>query len=204
MHIVEPSFEIINPILEVPEDGVRLLKLIELAGRTCYKSEDRITNESCLVFVRSIIRRGHESVLEHANITARVVCDRGVGNELTRHRIIAVSQESTRFCRYDNEVAFIRPPIVHPDGLYLWENACLVAEGAYLNMLESGETPEIARSVLPLCLKTEIVITANLREWRHIFRVRVCNKAAHPQMRYVLGLGLAQMKSVIPIIFDDL
>ncbi len=203
MRIVEPSFEIINPILKVPEDGVRLLKLIELAGRTCYKSESRITEESCLPFIRSIIKRGHESVLEHASVTARVVCDRGVGNELTRHRLIAVSQESSRYCRYNNEVAFIRPPMQYPSSCH-WESACLVAEGAYLSLLELGEPPEIARSVLPLCLKTEIVITANLREWRHIFRVRVCNKAAHPQIRYVLGLGLAQMKLLIPVVFDDL
>ena len=180
--------------------------LCKFAGQLCYLSfgVSRTDNKNAKQYFKNILESGHGSVLEHANITARVVCDRGVGNELVRHRLASYSQESTRYVNYGKgEIAFIQPPL-QSMSVYHWRAACQVAEGAYLSLLANGETPEIARSVLPLCLKTEIVITANLREWRHIFRVRVCNKAAHPQIRYVLGLGLAQMKLVIPIVFDDL
>jgi len=209
MRIVEPSFEIIAPELRHREDGLRLLQVIELAGRTCYKSEGRATPTSAPDFVRRLMARGHLSVIEHAVVTARVICDRAVANELVRHRLASYAQESTRYCNYSRqafggEIAVIRPPLRSATALAQWEAACKAAEAAYLALIAAGEPPEMARAVLPLCLKTEVVVTANLREWRHIFQMRVANPAAHPQIRHVLGLGLAQFKAVIPVIFDDL
>jgi thymidylate synthase (FAD) len=205
--IVEPGFEILSPVNEAGElDADKMLSLIERAGRTCYKSEERIKPGTAERFVRMVIDRGHESVLEHASISVLFVIDRGVSHELVRHRLCAFSQESTRYCNYGKtDVSFVRPYFFDaPERareLELWATAMGQAEAAYLLLLEAGAKPEEARSVLPNSLKTEIVVTANLREWRHILKLRASPKA-HPQMQQVMrGLGAA-LALALPCVFE--
>lgn len=205
MEIIPASYEILTPL-----DGPEILRTIERAGRVCYKSEDKIADGSAERFVRSIIERGHESVLEHVSLSVRFIVDRGVSHELVRHRVASFSQESTRYCNYSKdgfggEITAIRPCFLE-EGSYTWtqwKSACLYAEGRYFQMLDCGCTPQEARSVLPNSLKTEVVMTANLREWRHILRLRT-DKAAHPSMREVMCPLLAELKERVPVIFDDI
>lgn len=206
MKIINASYRIETPTYS----GEKLLKSIEQAGRTCYKSEDRITDESAEAFVRMLIERGHESVLEHASITVRFVCDRGVSHEIVRHRIASFSQESTRYCNYSNdrfrnEITFIKPCFLEDGtgGYKLWKQAMFVAEKEYFDLLNWGFTPQEARSVLPNSTKTEIIMTANLREWRHFLKLRTA-KAAHPQMRELTVPLLKELQEWIPVVFDDI
>jgi thymidylate synthase (FAD) len=200
------------------EDGMEALRCIERAGRTCYLSEETnhygypgYTEEKTRKFVKMLIERGHESVLEHARATVRIICDRGVTHELVRHRLASYSQESTRYCNYSgdkfgNEVKFIdlRHFLANPEARKLWETAMQQAETNYLELInQHGVPPQFARAVLPNSLKTEIVTTANLREWRHIFRLRTA-KAAHPQMREVMQPLLEDFQKIFPVIFDDI
>lgn len=202
MRIVDPSFEILDM-----KDGSELIKFIERIGRTCYKSEDKITFDSAVGFVQRLIKNGHHSVLEHAHATVRIVCDRGVTHELVRHRLASFSQESTRYVRYgdERELTFIRPFWLEiTDVEYqLWEYGMKECEYAYNKLLKQGQTPQQARSVLPNSLKTEIVVTANMREWRHIFKLR-CDKAAHPQMRQIMIPILKEFDARCPVLFDDI
>ena len=205
MKIINASYHI-----ETPIDGAEILKRIEKAGRTCYKSEDRITDESAESFVRKLIERGHESVLEHASITVRFVCDRGVSHEIVRHRIASFSQESTRYCNYSNdrfgyEITFIKPCFLKEGTVayVLWSTAMHLANIMYSDMLSEGCTPQEARSVLPNSTKTEVVMTANLREWRHFLKLRTA-KAAHPQMRELTVPLLHELQERIPVVFDDI
>ena len=205
MKIINASYHI-----ETPIDGAEMLKRIEKAGRTCYKSEDRITEESAENFVRMLIERGHESVLEHESITVRFICDRGVSHEIVRHRLASYSQESTRYCNYGNdrfgsELTFIKPCFFkEKGGAYCsWYNSIDFAECAYFDMLDDGCTPQEARSVLPSSIKTEVVMTANLREWRHFLKLRTA-KAAHPQMRELTVPLLHELQERIPVVFDDI
>jgi thymidylate synthase (FAD) len=180
------------------------LETIEAAGRTCYKSEDAITHETAPVFVEKILSRGHESVIEHVSASVRFITNRGVTHELVRHRLAAYSQESTRYVRYDGDMEFIRPVWEDGPGVeHLWMTSMLNAETTYQKLLLMGWPPQQAREVLPNSLKTEIVMTANLREWRHVFRLRAA-KAAHPQMRALMIDCLAGFKKEIPVIFDDI
>ena len=215
MLLVKPSAE----ILSVTPNA---LELIEQAGRVCYKSEEKISDNSAPAFVAMILKRGHDSVLEHASATVRFICDRGVSHEIVRHRIASYSQESTRYCDYEGgHVAFVIPPWVDVEpGEYTfdqcldhsnddehatarWFEAMQEAERAYQRTRVLGWRPEQARSVLPNSLKTEIVMTANLREWRHFFKLRTA-PAAHPQMREVAIPLLAAMQQRVPVVFDDL
>ena len=205
--------KIINPSVQLEDeiDGQRIMKKIERIGRTCYKSEGNITEDSAERFVKSIIARGHESVLEHVSISVRVICDRGVTHEIVRHRIASYSQESTRYNnyskdKYGNELTFIKPCFWNDETNvnYLnWENVLKNIECAYFSMLKCGATPQEARSILPNSLKTELVMTTNLREWRHFFKLR-CDKAAHPQTREIANMILKEFKEKIPVIFDDI
>ena len=206
MQIIEPSYEILNP---TPFDGAEILRRIELIGRVCYKSEDRITDESAPKFVKAVIARGHESVIEHVSITVRFIVDRGVSHELVRHRLCSFSQESTRYCNYgkSGELTFIKPlwwgnsgPWLSETEWYAWKAACFAAEEAYLDLLRIGAKPEQARSVLPNSTKTEVVMTANLREWRHIFRLRTA-PTAHPQMRQVMCPLRDELAARLPEVF---
>lgn len=206
MKIIDPSFKFLRG--KVP-DGAEILARIAEAGRVCYQSEPTTDDAT---FVRNIIKRGHESVLEHAIISVRVICDRGVSHELVRHRIASYSQESTRYCNYGKDkfggvLTFVRPPWVDlndPGGdSYTWWSAMSEAEDSYLSLLGLGWTPEQARTVLPNSLKTEIVMTMNLREWRHFFRLR-CAPDAHPQMRQISNMLLKGFRECIPVVFDDI
>lgn len=205
MKILPPSHE----ILYMP-DGDDILKNIEIAGRTCYKSEDKITTDSAAKFVRMILKSGHHSVIEHASITVRFICDRGVTHELVRHRLAAYSQESTRYANYSkdkfgSEISVIKPCFWDEDSeeYKAWGAAMEAAEKAYLRLIDMGARPEQARSVLPNSLKTEIVMTANIREWRHVFSLR-CAKSAHPQIRELLTPLLLELGEKLPVLFGDM
>lgn len=220
MKIIEPYIELEDKI-----DGQTILKKIERTGRVCYKSENRITKDNAERFVKSILDRGHESVLEHVSISVRVICDRGVTHEIVRHRVSSYSQESIRYCNYsndkfDNELTFIKPcwfkystsDIMQEEDFYDsemnesdkdWLHHMKRCENIYFDMLKHGATPEQARSILPNSLKTEIVMTMNLREWRHFLKLRCSNKA-HPQTREIANMILEAFKKEIPIVFNDI
>lgn len=205
MRIIEPYFEFMEQI-----KGDEILKRIEKIGRVCYKSEDNITEDSANKFVANIIKRGHESVIEHEKVSVKIICDRGVTHEIVRHRIASYSQESTRYCNYNNEKFGKELTIIKPffwtEGSVeynLWLKTIQVIEKAYNRLIELGVEPQQARSILPNSLKTEIVVTMNLREWRHFFRLRVA-KNAHPQMREISCALLDEFKKKIPVIFDDI
>jgi thymidylate synthase (FAD) len=205
MKIISASHEIL-----FIQDSASILRYIEVAGRTCYKSEDKITQESSKGFVKGIIKSGHHSVIEHISITVRFICDRGISHELVRHRLAAFSQESTRYANYSkdkfgNEITVIKP-VFWPeasDAYGNWLAAMKNAEDAYLNLLKTGAKAEEARSVLPNSLKTEVVMTCNLRQWRHVLNLR-CSKAAHPQIREIMLPLLKELHEKIPVVFDDL
>ena len=205
MKIIKAGFHVLSQV-----NGTEILKSIEEAGRVCYKSEDKITDGSAEKFVANIIKRGHEAVLEHEKITVKFIVDRGVSHEIVRHRLAAYCQESTRYCNYakgkfGEEITVIEPCFMKEGypGYQCWVEACEFAEQKYLEMLEDGRTPQEARSVLPNSLKTEVVMTANLREWRHFFKLRT-SPAAHPQMREVAIPLLKEFQRLIPVVFDDI
>lgn len=212
MKIITANYEILTPINK--ED---ILKSIEIAGRICYKSTNLITNDSASKFVKMLISRDHLAMIEHQSITVKFICDRGVSHEIVRHRIASYAQESTRYCNYSKdkfgkELTFIdlvtgfHYDLTNPTDIAKWEvwtkvmNEC---EQGYLRMLELGAKPEEARSVLPNSLKTEIVITMNLREWRHFFKLRTA-KVAHPQIREIAIPLLNNLKVILPEIFEDI
>lgn len=214
MILVKPSFEILTDL-----DGMRMVRNIERAGRVCYKSEDKITDESAEKFVRGIIKSGHHSVIEHESLSVKFICDRGVTHEMVRHRLAAYSQESTRYCNYGkdkfkNQVTYIIPIWSNiPEGVYsvrydcetkaeqIWFDAMLKLEQDYLSLIEEGWIPQQARSILPNSLKTEIVMTCNVREWRHVFNLRT-SMAAHPQIIEVMKPLQEKLRNIIPVIFD--
>jgi thymidylate synthase (FAD) len=205
VRVIPPSF---HP--ERLPSGEEVLALIERAGRTCYKSEDKIASGTAETFVGRILASGHESVIEHSSATVRIICDRGVTHELVRHRLASFSQESTRYAnyardRFGREITVIRPFFWQDDPAKyaIWEKAMVACEAAYLALMDAGAKAQEARSVLPNSLKTEIVMTANLREWRHVFSLR-CDPASHPQMREVMLPLLAAFAARIPVLFDDL
>jgi thymidylate synthase, flavin-dependent len=206
---IKPYFTIESEV-----NGKEILKLIERVGRTCYKSEDKITDTSAEKFVANILKNGHEAVIEHYNITVRVVCDRGVTHEIVRHRVASYAQESTRYCNYSkdkfsNQITFIEPCYWDEsteDGskkLALWRETMEYIEKKYMEMVEMGATAQEARSILPNSLKTELVMTMNLREWRHFFKLRAA-PSAHPQMREIALMMLKKFKELIPVVFDDI
>lgn len=205
MKFVNAGYEIITPI-----DCETILKRIEQCGRVCYKSEDLITNESAKKFCENIIKRGHEAVLEHCSFTVKFIVDRGVSHEIVRHRIASYCQESTRYCNYSkdkfgNEITVIKPCFWDKsDSRYhSWMLAMDNAERIYFNLIEQGATPQEARSVLPNSLKTEVVMTANIREWRNFFKLRT-SPSAHPQIREVAIPLLKELQTKIPVLFDDI
>lgn len=216
MKIVEPSVELLGlsmPVLYAPETEKLHVssyipeKLIERAGRVCYKSEDKIDIESYKPFVEKVCNQlHHESVMEHSLATFLVICDRGISHEIVRHRIGSYSQESTRYCNYGKEkfgreISVIQPPGLEGRALDCWKHSCLVAEENYFDLLDEGHSPQIARSVLPTCLKTEIVISYNFREWKHFLKMRT-SEAAHPQIRSLATNIHSLLKKVAPTIFE--
>ena len=263
MKIIEQSHKIMEAI-----NGKVILNKIEAAGRTCYKSEDRIGLIDCpkckcvppgfdksnckwskwhhaqpfndtpqvnssLKFADTLLHQyQHESVIEHDNITVKFITDRGISHELVRHRICSFSQESSRYCNYSkdkfgNEISIIRPvwitnaqiaavrkedenstssypfPEDYDPKVWIWLECMKRIECDYFDLIAQGWKPEEARSVLPNSLKTEIVMTANIREWRHVFKTR-CSKKAHPQIRELMRPLLKDFQDRIPVLFDDL
>ena len=178
--------------------------VIELSGRICYKSESRITSDSAAKFIRMLLDRGHESVIEHASATLHIITDRGVSHELVRHRIASYSQESTRYCNYGkaNEITVIEPPGLDAHRRSEWYGVCEECEAVYMLLVDCQVPPQIARSVLPTCLKTELVATCNFREWRHFLRLRTA-KAAHPQMRELAWMIAGELVRIAPTVFSD-
>ena len=188
-----------------------LMELIESAGRVCYKSEDRICEGSADKLIASMMSKHHMSVIEHVSITVRIICDRGISHELVRHRMASFSQESTRYCNYDknkfgNEITVIDIlggfPNMTDRSYTAWIQGCESAEREYFNMLRGGSTAQEARSVLPNSLKTELVVSANAREWRHIFELR-CASSAHPQIREIMIPLKAEFAKLWPVLFAD-
>lgn len=212
MIIQKPKVELLST-----EPYGDMLRRIERIGRVCYKSEDRIEEGSAEKFIRGIIRRGHESVIEHGSITVKFICDRGVTHEIVRHRIASYSQESTRYCNYVKEkfgrqitcidlATGFRYDLNNESDRKkydVWQQAMENAERSYFQMIELGATPQEARSVLPNSLKTELVTTMDLREWRHFFRLRA-DTAAHPQCREVACMLLDRFAREYPVFFEDL
>lgn len=178
MKIIKPGFEFITPI-----DGSVILKRLEECGRVCYKSEGKITDDSAPKFVAGIIKRGHEAVLEHCSFTVKFICDRGVSHEIT---VIEPCYLNKDTFAYDE-----------------WKEACRRAETAYFNLLNWGLSPQEARAVLPNSLKTEVVMTANIREWRHFLRLRT-STGAHPQIREIATPLLRELQQIVPVCFDDI
>lgn len=215
MKIIEQSYE----ILSIPQN---LLPTLELAGRTCYKSEDKITADSAEKFVAMLVKRGHHAMIEFGSIIVKFVTNRGVTHELVRHRLCSFAQESTRYVNYGgHDIAFIRPvwctesvcgdytgesesiPPVFDEATYAWCYAMQASERWYNELLADGWRPEQAREVLPNSLKTEIVVQANIREWRHIFNLRT-SASAHPQMQALMKPLLDELRGKLPVVFDYL
>ncbi len=209
MRIIEPYY-----IIEEEIDAKKIMTTIEKAGRTCYKSEHNISDGSAEKFITNILRSGHESVIEHEKLTVRFICDRGVTHELVRHRIASYSQESTRYCNYcndkfGNELTFIKPCFWDEsteDGkakMEVWKESLANIEKQYFKLIELGAKPEEARDILPNSLKTEIVVTMNMRSWRHFFKLRTAERA-HPQIRQISIMLLEELKEKLPVLFGDL
>ncbi len=202
MRIIKPSAVIVSPL----DSEFAVLGRLEVAGRTAYKSEDQITLGSAAAFIRKIIKLGHESVLEHESISVRFICDRGVTHELVRHRLASYTQESTRYVNYNNRGMEVIEPCFWEESNYkyaIWRTHMVDCEQRYNGLIRLGASPQEARSVLPNSLKTEIVATMNLREWRHVLRLRTAPNA-HPQMREVMQPLLLEFKARLPVIFEDI
>ena len=218
MNIIKPE------IMLKPIDGISIMKNIEYACRTCYRSEDKITEDSYKNLIKNCINRGHESVLEHEKVTVKLLCDVGVYKDLTRHRIASFSIESTRYCNYskdkfNNELNFIEPVFytdswtkcnsegssfsVSEQKSSIWYDCMMSIEEAYLNMSKLGCTPDEMRMILPHSTAAEVVMTANIREWRHIFSLR-CTKQAHPAVQQIMIPLLLEFKNAMPDLFDDI
>lgn len=205
MKVIKPSFEILTPI-----DKEYIYKQIERIARTCYKSEDKITDESAPKMVKALIKRQHMAMLEHYSVSVKFICDRGVSHEIVRHRVSSYAQESTRYCnyssgKYGNEITVIEP-FFFKEGTpeyTAWYMSCLAAEDAYNSLIKMGRSPQEARSVLPNSLKTELVMTMNLREWAHFFNLRAIGTtgAPHPQMKEIALPLLKVFAEALPEVF---
>lgn len=239
MNIIRASYQIMKPDLDAPDAAMKVYRDIEESGRVCYQSEAAMTEESGEKFVRTMVRNGHDAMLEHATMKVRFTVDRGVSHELVRHRLCSFAQESTRYCNYSknkfgNEITVIEPCFFRsiPENIrkdlqkmmpgeivtstscrtdicmrYVkWINTCLYAEKSYFELLELGATPQEARAVLPNSLKTTIDVTANMREWRSIFKLRAAGEhgTPHPQMLEVMVPLLNECKLKLPALFDDI
>lgn len=214
MLMIKAKTEILT---NISEGGIEELKLIELIGRTCYKSEDKIAEDGSTAkkFAKQLINSGHEAMLEHSLLTVKFTVDRGITHELVRHRLFSFAQESTRYCNYSkdkfgNQITFILPCYLNDpkqfEKLYEWKKACIEAEEAYFKMLNEGCTPQEARAVLPNSTKSDIIVSGNYRQWRHFFNLRAAEVTGkvHPQMKEVTIPLLEEVHNRIPIVFDDI
>lgn len=207
MKIIEQSYEILTDL----SNSIQLLKNIEIAGRTCYKSESKITGDSCKQFCQMLIRNGHTAMLEHSSISVRFTVNRAIANEIARHRHCAFAQVSTRYCnfskgKFGNEIQVIKPYELddeESEQFERWYDSCQYAEDSYMYLVNNGVKAENARDVLPLCLATELVVTANIREWISIFNLRTTT-FAHPQIRELMRNLLKEFQEKIPLLFDGI
>lgn len=210
MKIINPSYEILT---EISPGGIKELQLIERVGRTCYKSEDRITpdGESAKKFVKMLINRHHEAMIEHGpSLTVKFTVDRGITHEIVRHRMASFAQESTRYCNYSQgkfggEITVVKPFYLDASklGYEVWVDDMKKAEASYMRLLSAGMSAQEARAVLPTSLKADLNMTANYREWRHFLRLRTAPDA-HPQIREVTIPLLKELQQRIPVVFDDI
>lgn len=209
MKIINPSYTILRPCALDAVARKDALHAIADAARTCYKS----TGTDDATLVAQLVRSGHEAMLEHYSISVRFVVDRGVSHEIVRHRLASYAQESTRYCNYGNtkfgnDITFVQPEVFEEGSARyeIWRDACEAAEWAYFALRKDGATPELARDVLPMSLKTELVMTANLREWRHFLALRAVGTTGkpHPQIRQVALPLLHELAEWIPEVFSDL
>lgn len=205
MKVIDQSVEFIDE-----PDWNLLLKHLETCGRICYKSEQKIVANSANGFIKKIINLGHESVLEHAGFTVKFTCDRGISHQIVRHRLASYSQESTRYCNYINkefgsEICVIKPFFFDEksENYKIWYEACLQSEKKYFALIKNGAKPEEARSVLPNSLKTDLVMTANMREWRHFLKLRTAPEA-HPQIRQLSIILLNKLLERANVLFADI
>ena len=227
MQILRAKHEIVTPISYIltPKEiapgvtestmqyGTFEMKLIERMARICYKSEGAISEgtESAEALIAGLIKKGHEAMLEHSSLSVLFQCDRAVSHELVRHRMASFAQESQRYCNYSKdrfggEVCFIQPWWLDEEddlGYSTWKKDCEKAEKAYFKLLEDGYSPQQARMVLPNCTKTEVGVTANYREWRHILKLRTAPDA-HPDMRDLMSGLLTELKGKLPAVFGDI
>ena len=217
MKIVDPSYTILRPCALNAASRKRALHAIADTARTCYKS----TGTDDATLVAQLVRSGHEAMLEHYSLSVRFVVDRGVSHEIVRHRMASYAQESTRYCNYsmgkfDGQISVICPEELkcHPESgsnqngkYFAWWQACAEAETRYIQLVKQYEVPpEIARSVLPHSLATELVMTANLREWRHFLALRAVGTTGkpHPQIKQVAVPLLRELAAWLPEVFGDL
>lgn len=213
--IIEPSVEILTPL-----DGEAILRHIESCGRTCYQSYDKQDENSHKRMIAMLIKSGHESVLEHFSITVKMKTSLSVYKDITRHRTgVAFSIESTRYNaynkgKYGNELTMMRPSNIEyveqnphklrGNTLYeIWLTTMEEIERSYMQMAELGAKPDQMRQILPHSIAAEVCMTANLREWRHIFKLR-CAPAAHPDVQEIMKMILVEFHKQIPVVFDDL
>ena len=209
MKTVKPSYDIIDDI-----KNIDFLKRIELIARTCYKSEDKIKEGSAERLVKSLLLHNppHLAMIEHGQrISVKFTANRGFSHEIVRMRLASFAQESTRYVNYSkdkfgNEITVCLPQYIHD---LKWSDKCIVldawekAENYYMALIKSGVKAQIARDVLPIGIKTDIVVTSNITHWRHIFKLRV-DKAAHPIMHELMRPLLKEFQDNIPILFDDI
>lgn len=206
MKIVSPSVQILTPL-----DGEQILRHIENCGRTCYQSYENKNEESHKKMIAMLIKSGHESVLEHFSISVKILTNVSCYKDITRHRAgTAFSIESTRFCSYNkdkfgNELKFLKPVNIQEgtDEYTVWQNCMQNIEDSYKEMANLGCKPDQLRMILPHSIAAEVCMTANLRAWRHIFKMR-CAKAAHPDVQVVMKMVLKEFHDKIPVVFDDL
>lgn len=206
MKLIKPKVEILDKI-----NGDEVITKLAKIARVCYKSEDASTLEKDKRLVENLIKSGHEAMIEFFDVTVKFTCDKGTSHQIVRHRMASYAQESSRYCNYSkdkfgNELTFIIPSWVkeeYTDADVEWAQAMMDAESHYFELLNKGWKPQQARMVLPMSIKTEINMKANLREWRHFFKLR-CDTAAHPDMRKLALDLLEQMHSLIPVVFDDI
>jgi len=193
--------EIIKPSIEFLWSSPDPLKSIERAGRTCYKSENKITKDSSEKFVKMLLKHKHEAMLEHGSVSYKVICNRGVTHEIVRHRLFSFAQESTRYVNYAKKgIKFTKPDFELDEvDMKFLENL----ENYYNMKIKQGLRPEQARYFLPNGLKAELIITGNFRQWRNFLKLRLA-KDAHPEIREIANLLLQDLLKKIPIVFEDL
>lgn len=201
---IEPKYEILTKI-----DKESFLLSCELAARTCYKSENKITEGSAEKLIKNLIKNKHLAMVEHCpNITVKFICDRAFSHELVRHRLCSFAQESQRYCKYENnDMEFIIPYWMYEsrdiEERNMFYDVCHLTEQKYKELREKGLQAQAARCVLPNAVKTEVVVTANIREWRHLLQLRTA-KDAHPEMQRVMRPLLEELKEKLPVFFEDI